>query len=424
MDTIFAEATAPGKAGVAVIRVSGPQAFDLFGKIVQNRPPHRRAALRNIHDLDGNILDSGLVLTFPAGGSFTGEDSVELQLHGSRAIVRAVLNALEGIPEFRPAGPGEFTRRALDNERMDLTQVEGLADLIEAETELQRQQAQRVLSGELSLKVQEWRRHLIEAAALIEATLDFADEEVPVDVMPDVRTHIATVAAALKRELDGFGASERIRDGFEVAILGAPNAGKSTLLNAIAQRQVALTSEIAGTTRDVIELRVDLAGIPVTFLDTAGLRETSDPLEAAGIGLARRRAMEADLRVLILDNDGKLPIQPQDGDIVKLGKADLGAGDISGITGQGIDALITEISDTLRLRSATPSLSIRQRHAEAIRRALDSLRQAERLIDMKTDDEVIAFAINDATAALETLIGRVDIEDLLGDIFSRFCIGK
>ncbi|MBJ3761546.1 tRNA uridine-5-carboxymethylaminomethyl(34) synthesis GTPase MnmE [Maribius pontilimi] len=424
MDTIFAEATAPGKAGVAVIRISGPAALEAGRSLVGPLPDFHRASLRMIRSLDGSTLDHGLVLAFPAGASFTGEDVVELQIHGSRAVVSAILHTLEDLPALRQAAPGEFTRRALDNERLDLTQVEGLADLIEAETELQRLQAQRVLSGEISAKVLEWRRKLIEAAALIEATLDFADEEVPVDVFPDVLDLIDQVRSDLLVQISGYGASERIRDGFQVAIMGPPNAGKSTLMNAIARREVALTSSIAGTTRDVIEVRVDIQGIPVTFLDTAGLRETEDPLEAAGISLARRRARDADLRIFLATKDTEIFDDLSGDDFVLKGKADIADGVVSGKTGQGVDQMIARIAYILRAKTATPSVAIRERHATAMRDAVSCLSEATDGVNQERDSEIVAESLRSAVKSLEELIGRVDTDDLLGDIFSRFCIGK
>ncbi|SHI64695.1 tRNA modification GTPase [Palleronia salina] len=424
MDTIFAEATAPGKAGVSVVRLSGPRAFEAGSSLCGSLPPSHRAALRVLRDSNGEVLDTALVLAFDEGASFTGETVVELQCHGSRAVVAAILAALGRIDGLRPAGPGEFTRRALENDRLDLTQVEGLADLVEAETEFQRQQAQKVLSGDLSRKVLEWRRHLVEAAALIEATLDFADEDVPVDVTPDVLTHMDTVTAALQYEVNGFGASERIRDGFEIAILGAPNAGKSTLLNAIAKRDVALTSEIAGTTRDVIEVRADLKGVPVLFLDTAGLRETEDPLEAAGIARARDRAAEADLRVFLVGDGEDRPALAQDEDIVLVGKADQGQGDISGLTGQGVSDLIDRLTTILLGRVAKASTAIRERHAQAMQSALSDLSESRATLTEIGDSVLAAEYLRRAIVNLEMLIGRVDVDDLLGDIFSRFCIGK
>lgn len=269
MDTIFALASARGKAGVAVIRISGPRAWDAASALGGPLPEARRASVRKL-EWNGEPLDEGLVLTFADGASFTGELAVELHIHGAVATIEAVLRALGGMSGLRMAEPGEFTRRALENGRFDLSQVEGLADLIDAETEAQRKQALKVLSGDVSRQAEAWRRDLIRAAALLEATIDFADEDVPVDVGPEVLRLVEGVVAELRQAITGYGAAERIRQGFEVAIVGRPNAGKSTLLNALAGREAAITSETAGTTRDVIEVRMDVDGLAVTFLDTAG----------------------------------------------------------------------------------------------------------------------------------------------------------
>lgn len=422
MDTIFAQASALGKAGVAVLRISGSRAVAGAEMLCGALPPARQAGLRVIRSAAGAVLDTALVLHFRQGASFTGEDVVELHLHGSVAVIRAVLAELSAIPELRAAEAGEFTRRALDNQRLDLTQVEGLADLIDAETELQRQQAQDVLSGALSDKVETWRKLLIEAAALLEASLDFSDEEVPVDIGPDVEARLGAVADELERELGSWSAAERIRDGFEVAIIGRPNSGKSTLLNAIARRPVALTSEIAGTTRDVIEVRLDLNGLPVTMLDTAGLRQTADPLEAAGIDLARRRATEADLRVWLTLEEGDAP---ENADLVRVAKDDTGAqGGVSGVTGYGLPALLGEIERILLDRVPRSRLLIRERHRTAIGLAHVRLGEAREMMAEGGEPELIADALRQSFAALAELIGGIDVDDLLDDIFSRFCIGK
>lgn len=426
MDTIYALATARGKAGVAVLRVSGPAAFAACVALCGDVPVARQASVRRVI-WDGVVLDEALVLAFVPGASFTGEAVVELQVHGSQAVVAAMLQALAAQPGLRMAEAGEFTRRALENGRIDLTQVEGLADLIDAETEAQRRQAYRVLSGALGQRVEGWRARVIRAAALLEATIDFADEDVPVDVLPEVGSLIAGLLGDLRAELAGSAAAERLRDGYEVAILGAPNAGKSTLLNALAGREAALTSDIAGTTRDVIEVRMDIAGLAVTFLDTAGLRDTADALEQMGIDRAVTRARKADLRVYLLSDDGDvrewLPPLPQD--IVVRGKADLVAGQegVSGKTGVGVDALLAAIGDTLGRYSAAASMMTRARHRQACIAAIGALELA--MDEVGTGrPELAADHLRRATRALESLVGRVDVEMLLGEIFSSFCIGK
>ena len=317
-DTIFALATAKGRAGVAVLRLSGPQAPAIAEALVGPGLPPSGRSLRLVRDREGRVLDEALVLSFEKGASFTGEAVVEFQCHGSPAVASAILRALSDDGRGRLAEPGEFTRRALENGRLDLAQVEGLADLIEAETESQRRQALRVMQGALGARVEVWRKDLIRAVALIEATIDFADEDIPTDVSPEVLDLIDRTLADLQKEIAGSFAAERIREGFEVAIVGAPNAGKSTLLNVLAGRDAAITSEIAGTTRDVIEVRMDLGGLAVTLLDTAGLRETEDTIERIGVQRALERARLADLR-LFLTEDGSLSglgLKPEPGDIV------------------------------------------------------------------------------------------------------------
>ena len=427
MDTIFALATAPGKAGVAVIRISGPEAFAVGRALAGSVPAPSEARLRRLSDGQGAHLDDALVLTFQAPHSFTGEDVVEFQVHGSPATVKAVLVAISATGLARMAEPGEFTRRALENDRRDRAQVEGLADLSDAETEAQRVQALRVLSGSLGHLVEGWRENLLRAAALLEVTIDFADEEVPVDVTPEVVSLLSPVMEDLSREIAGVNVAERIRDGFEVAILGAPNAGKSTLLNALAGREAAITSDIAGTTRDVIEVRMDLRGLPVTVLDTAGLREAGDEIERIGIDRARARAEAADLRVFLKSAPDEQPnIALLDDDIVLLGKADIhGIAGISGTTRQGVSALIDQITDTLSHRAARQATATHARHAEAMRAALGALEAGMDEVKAGPDrTELAAEQLRFAIRRLDSLIGRIDVEMVLGELFSRFCLGK
>ena len=428
MDTIYALTTAQGRAGVAVVRISGPQAHEACIHLCGDLPEPRRSALRVLTGADGVKLDEALVLVFPHGGSFTGEAVVELHLHGSTAVVAAVLREFSALPGLRAAEAGEFTRRALENGRLDLAQVEGLADLIDAETEAQRRQALRVLSGDLGRLAEGWRRDLIRAAALLEATIDFADEDVPVDVTPEVSDLLHSVQADLRRQSAGVATAERIRTGFEVAIVGAPNVGKSTLLNALAGREAAITSEYAGTTRDVIEVRMDLGGIPVTLLDTAGLRETSDVVEGIGITRARERAALADLRVFLIDGEDQPDLSPEPEDIVVRAKADLlqdKAGAVSGISGEGIESLVGEITSRLSGRLSGLGIATRERHRVAMLRAVSALDDAARhLLLGPVAYELTAEELRQAIRALESLVGRVDVENLLDEIFSSFCVGK
>ncbi len=424
MDTIFALATAQGRAGVAVVRISGEKAFSSAKNLMSTLPETR--GLRRLTDREGVHLDDALVLVFPFGQSFTGEPVVELHLHGSIAVVGAVLGVLGDDPNLRHAEAGEFTRRALENGKLDLAQVEGLADLIDAETEVQRKQALRVLDGALGVLADDWRSKLLRAAALVEATIDFADEDVPVDVRPEVMDLISNVIESLGQEAAGVVVAERLRHGFEIAIVGPPNAGKSTLLNRLAGREAAITSEVAGTTRDIIEVRMDLDGLPVTILDTAGLRESNDIVESIGIERAKKRAEDADLRVF-LRLDGESPtIKMFADDIIVDAKADIAGGSgISGLTGEGVDDLVRSATKILNNRVATVGIAIRERHRSAMIRAIKFLEDAANALagDQYMED-LVAEDIRTATRSIDSLLGRIDVEDVLGEIFSSFCIGK
>ncbi len=428
MITIFAQASASGKAGVSVIRISGPDAFLAAEKLAGTLPDVRTAALRKLRGADGEFLDEALVICFEKQASFTGEKTVELQTHGSIAIVKAVLAELGAIDGLRLAEPGEFTRRALANGRLDLAQVEGLADLIASETEAQRQQALRLFSGGLGELAMSWRKDLIRASALLTVTIDFADEDVPVDVAPEVLSLITRIQSEMQQQVDGFGAAERVRTGFEVAIVGPPNAGKSTLLNALAGRDAAITSEVAGTTRDVIEVRMELSGLPVTLLDTAGLRETDDVVEKIGVSRALERANAADLRVFLVPEGEAIEFDPAADDIVLRAKADLNPnaqGGVSGLTGVGVGDLVERVSATLSAKTAKAGLATRERHKAAMERCLRSLSAAIDLIALGAEvTDIAAEELREAHDALNVLIGRVDVENVLDEVFSSFCLGK
>lgn len=426
-DTIFALATSRGKAGIAVVRVSGPLALGSATALGVKGLQPRQAKLCHLR-AGADLIDSGLVLYFTAGFSFTGEETVEFQIHGGEAVIAALLSFLGGLPGLRLAEAGEFTRRALENGTLDLTQVEALADLIDSETEAQRRQAQRVLSGAIGKKAAIWRKDLIRAAALIEATIDFADEEIPENVIPEVADIVSRLGDEFQAEIDGSQAAERVRAGFEVAIIGAPNVGKSSLLNALVGRDAAITSSVAGTTRDVIEVRMDIGGLPVTLLDTAGIRETADDIEKIGVERAKDRAQLADLRILLLapgERESDIPILETD--ILVWTKADIAPNPraISSVTGLGLDWLLEEIRDRLQKRVSGSGLLIRDRQRRSLISARESMVSARGwLYDAGGSLELAAADIRSASHALDLLVGKIGVETLLDEIFSSFCIGK
>ena len=428
MDTIFALATAQGKAGVSIVRISGPDAENALNALSSLAVPVGRPSVRSLVGKDGTHIDEAMVIRFAKPYSFTGEDVVELHVHGSIAVVQAVLRELSTIQNLRHAEAGEFTRRALENNRMDISKVEGLADLIDSETEAQRMQALRVLSGELGNLTNYWRDKLVRAASLIEATIDFADEEVPENVSDEVIDIIAEIRDSITKEIDGSVIAERVRSGFEVAIVGAPNLGKSTLLNALAGREAAIISEIAGTTRDVIEVRMDLGGVPVTLLDTAGIRETNDVIEGIGVSRALDRASVADAIIYLYDDNSQLAAFEDDDSVIRLHAKD-DAGDypdgISGHTGNGIESLVQQLTQRFGDMTRDVGIATRERHRIAMQEALVHLLNAESIVQQGPEMyDIGAEELRISCRILDTLIGRVDVESLLDEIFSSFCIGK
>ncbi|MSU90672.1 tRNA uridine-5-carboxymethylaminomethyl(34) synthesis GTPase MnmE [Rhodobacteraceae bacterium 2CG4] len=427
-DTIAAVATARGQAGVAVVRLSGPEAFRVGAALAGTLPAVGTARVRVLRDPGtGEVLDQALVIAFADGQSFTGEKTVEFQIHGSIAVETAVLRGLLSDDAVRLAEPGEFTRRAMENGRMDLSQVEGLSDLVVAETEAQRRQALTVMRGAIGTLAAGWRKDLIRASALVEATIDFADEELPGGLADEAHARIDGVLRELRDQLAGSDSAERVRQGFEVAIVGAPNVGKSTLLNALAGREAAITSDVAGTTRDVIEVRMDLNGLAVTLLDTAGVRDTDDRVEALGVSRARERALHADLRIFL----GAAPVEGlwRPGDLLVHPKADLGAGNadlaVSGLTGAGVSKLLEAVTAELSGRLAGSSVMIRLRHRQAVEGAVAALESARLHVqDMPDASDLAAEDLRVAVRRLDSLIGKVDVEALLDDIFASFCLGK
>lgn len=422
MDLIFAEATPPGRGGVSVIRMSGEGARAAAEALAGPLGDPRRTYLRNLREA-GEILDQALVIWFRQGESFTGEESSELHLHGAPVVVRRVGAALLRLGA-RPAEPGEFTRRAFLNGRMDLAEIEGLGDLLAAETELQRRQAMQVVSGELGQRMATWREMLIRAGGLTESSIDFADEEVPDEVPQEAFDLLSRLVKEMDRELQGFAAAEQIRAGFEVAIVGAPNVGKSTLLNAIAKRDVAIVSEVAGTTRDVIELKLDLGGIPVTLLDTAGLRDTADDIERIGVARTRQRAAAADVRIHVSPAGRAAEGLWKDGDLLVRSKADaFGASSglaISARTGEGLDKLLGALRERLVERVAGAGLITRERQQFELLSASRELSG----VAPGMRPEILAEHVRAAAAALDRLVGKLAPDDYLDVVFSSFCIGK
>ncbi|MGQ0531582.1 MAG: tRNA uridine-5-carboxymethylaminomethyl(34) synthesis GTPase MnmE [Caulobacteraceae bacterium] len=449
-DTIVALASGAGRAGVAVIRLSGPAARDVLRALTDRDVPKPRMATRMAFCAPngGLSLDDGLALWFPAPHSFTGEDVAELHIHGGPAVIAAVIDACLSQPGVRPAEPGEYTRRAFENGKLDLAEAEGLADLVDAETEGQRRQALRQRRGALSAVYEGWRAKLIEAAALIEAEIDFPDEDLPGALAQRAGPILQVLASDMGKHLDDAHRGERVRDGYRIAIIGPPNAGKSSLLNALAQREAAIVSDIPGTTRDVVEVRLVLAGFPVWIADTAGLREAADAIEVEGVRRALGRAEEADLRIGVLEASHVANARQsfmgslRGSDLLVLSKvdqvgewqglvideipADLAAPPIplSSRTGQGLgelEALVTQrVVDALG-REEAPVLT-RARHRRLVEEARAALQRAIPAFDQ--GPELAAEDVRVGADKIGRLTGRIDVEDLLDEIFSSFCIGK
>jgi len=443
-DTIFALSSGPPPAAIAVVRISGPKARFALETLIGRVPEARRAVLAQVKD-PGNreVLDSGLALWFPGPGSETGEDSAELQLHGGRAVVASVLAALGCLEGFRPAEPGEFTRRAFENGRLDLTEVEGLADLVYAETEAQRRQAYWQLRGVLGERAEHWRKQVIAALAMVEARIDFSDEaDVPEGLLGPALIVARTLRDEISAGLADERRGERLREGLVVALAGPPNAGKSSLLNRIARREAAIVTPFPGTTRDVIEVHLDLEGYPVTIVDTAGIRETKDPIEQEGVRRARARAESADLVLWVVDASRaedrmahdvaygaelwvvRNKIDLLDPSLQEAGQAQKVLS-VSAKTGAGLDEMVQGLTDFVRaaLMPGESVLITRQRHRTALGDTVAALDRA--LAEGKGGrEEILAEELRLAARSLGRLTGRVDVEDVLDAIFRDFCIGK
>jgi tRNA modification GTPase len=425
-DTIFALASGSARAAIAVLRLSGPESgaavAGLCGGVL---PAPRHASLRRLRDSSGVPLDRALVLWFPGPSTYTGEDCAELHLHGGRAVIDGVADALLHAG-LRPAEPGEFTRRAFLNGRMDLVEAEAVYDLVAAETEAQRRQALRQLEGELAALYQDWADRLRGILAYQEALIDFPDEDLPPEVEGQLLASLDSVRGEIASHLNDAGRGEKLREGLFFAITGAPNVGKSTLINALAERDVAIVSDIPGTTRDALETRVVLGGVPVTLVDTAGLRESSDSIEAEGVRRALARAAEADLAITVIEAGSFAPSNQSY--LTVANKADLGhpgpdgALRISAKTGLGMDELRARLAAIARemTESNGPPPLTRARHRAALRAAAEHLEAAKRVDLPELRGEDLRLAVQ----ALGRITGHVGVEDILDTVFSRFCIGK
>lgn len=440
--TIFAIATGRGPAGIAVVRISGPHAgAALAGLTGRSLPAPRRAVRRNFITTDGIVIDRGLALWFPGPASFSGEDVAELHVHGGRAVLSALIDTLAKQKGLRPAEPGEFTRRAFEHGKLDLTAAEGLADLVAAETEAQRRQALRQLDGALGARYQDWRGRLVSALAHLEADIDFPDEDLPATTASRVRLVVQKLLEEIRAHLADGHRGERLREGVSVVILGPPNVGKSSFLNILAKKDAAIVSEIAGTTRDVIEAHLDVGGYPVVLADTAGLRQAADVIETEGVRRALDRAAKADLKIILLDAIDwpkipaeVLPLLDQDS-LVALNKIDkarpgedlqfdgMAVWPISVRTGEGIGALLAALESSVAQRAGqtgAPAIT-RARHRKALE---DCVAALDRFLAEPNSPELACEDIRLAARALGRITGRVDVEDVLDVIFRDFCIGK
>jgi len=444
-DTIFALASAPGRAGVAVIRISGPAAGDVLREIcgfADLPEPRRTIRCRMVDPADGTALDDGLAIRFAAPASFTGEDVAELHIHGGRATVEAVTSALARMPGLRLAEPGEFSKRAFLAGKIDLTEAEAIADLVDAGTDAQRRQALAQLGGGLADRLESWRAGLIDILAHTEAWIDFPDEDLPEDVELAARARISALEAGIRGFLDDNRRGERLRDGLQIAILGAPNAGKSSLLNAIAAREAAIVSATEGTTRDVIEVHLDLGGWPVTLADTAGLREAADDIEREGVRRALDRAGTADLRLVVFDASrdpdaasvaqfsaagGAVLAIVNKADLIAAPPADIAGAPVLAVsakTGAGLPELLRRLEAlAAEIMAGGEGVPLtRLRHRIALTDSADALARAA--AGGLGDSELVAEDLRLAARALGRVTGRVDVEDLLDVIFNDFCIGK
>jgi len=442
--TIYALSTGPGISGVAVIRISGPETKLVIKKMIKEEfPAPRLAVVRKINKINTNkLIDEGIVLWFPGPDSYTGEDMAEFHVHGSRAVIHAVHNEISKVKNCRIAEPGEFTKIAFQNGKINLLKAESIADLISSETEIQRQQAIKIMSGKSSDKFNSWRKKLLKNLSNVEAKIDFPDENLPDNILKEIKNSSKKIKEEIIKLLNDEKVGERIREGFKIAIVGPTNAGKSSLLNYLSKRDAAIVSEIAGTTRDVIETHLNIDGYPVIISDTAGIRDSKDEIEKKGIKLALKRAEDADLNLVIIepksvDFSGFLSDSASKKAIFVLNKSDLGFKNINSKlkklnpisislkNEKNIDELISLIKKRLKNKFITSEdiLITRERHRQHLEQCVYHLKNFEN--KNKLDDfDKAAEDLRLATRHLGIIVGKVDVEEILGSIFNDFCIGK
>tara|TARA_Y100000996_G_scaffold292192_1_gene231000 strand:+ start:20 stop:1351 length:1332 start_codon:yes stop_codon:yes gene_type:complete len=442
--TIYALSSGPGISGLAVIRVSGPETKKVIKGLTNGRfPKPRLATLKKINKINtSELIDEGIIIWFPAPESYTGEDMVEFHVHGSRAVVQAIHNSISVVENCRLAEPGEFTKIAFQNNKINLLKAESISDLISSETEIQRQQAIKIMSGVSSNKFNSWREGLLKILSNIEAKIDFPEEDLPNNILKNIKQKSSKIKSEIKKALNDQKVGERIREGFRIAIVGPTNAGKSSLLNYLSRREVAIVSEIAGTTRDVIETHLNMDGLPVVISDTAGIRESKDEIEKKGIKLALKRAEDADLNIVVIepknaDFTGFLKDLISDKSILVVNKSDLGIDSlinkfekhnpifISLKNEKNLEKLISEIKNKLKNQfiNFQDVLITRERHRQHLEQCVSHLEDFENKNENQDFDKA-AEDLRLATRHLGIIVGKVDVEEILGSIFDDFCIGK
>ncbi len=427
---IFALSTNPGKSSISIIRLSGPNAFYIANKFLDKEPEIRKATRKKII-YNNDLIDIGVVIFYPFNHSYTGEQLVEFNLHGSNAVIKKMLEILCKQKNSRIAYPGEFTQRAFENNKLDLSQVEGIYNLIEAETESQRKLSLKILEGSLGIKVKKWKTQLINILSLLEASIDFSEEELPKDILKEIQNNIYKIKLDFQKELKGSKVADSINNFFEVAIVGKPNVGKSTLLNYLSQKNTSIVTNVPGTTRDIIEVKLDIKGLPVVFLDTAGLHKSNDKVEKIGIKRTLERLSKVDLRIFLINNNKELKTFEKlikNHDLVFFAKNDLknkrNKG-ISGKTGEGTDLLFDQVFNLFSKKTSSVGSVVNNRHRLIIKNSLFFIDDALSKCNSSFDKvEMIAEDIRHTINELNFLTGKVGVEDILSNIFSKFCIGK